>query len=211
MANNDFDAPEPVILSALQHYTYCPRQCALIHIEQVFAENVFTLRGQAVHRITDTPGSEAVRSGVRAERALPVWCERLGLIGKCDIVEFLPDGTPYPVEYKHGAKREQLHDNIQLAAQALCLEEMFGKPVVRGAIYHASSHRRREVLIDATLRSATEAAVDAVRTMLGTGQLPPPVWDERCRHCSLLELCQPQMLSEKEHLQQLHAQLFEAD
>jgi len=126
------DGSEDLIpLSALQHWCYCPRQCALIHVEQAFAENVVTLRGQAVHSRVDQPGLE-MRAGLRIERALPVWSERLGLIGKADIVEFEMDGTPYPVEYKHGSKRKAgfiaACDELQLAAQALCLEEMTGRP-----------------------------------------------------------------------------------
>src|SRR5574340_1559567 len=116
---------DPIPLSALQHYTYCPRQCALIHIEQAFEENVHTLRGRAVHERVDHPGFEE-RPNMQVERALPVWCERLGLVGKADVVEFLPDGTPYPVEYKHGSRQKiaaiALCDDVQLCAQALCLE-----------------------------------------------------------------------------------------
>lgn len=205
------DPPDPIMLSALEHYIYCPRQCALIHIEQAFSENVFTLRGQAVHRQVDTPGFEKGRTGVRAERALPVWSERYGLIGKCDVVEFSAGGLAYPVEYKHGAKRDKLHDNIQLAAQALCLEEMFGHPVPMGAIYHASSKRRREVAIDDALRATTIATIEAVRAMLQAGNLPAPNWDERCRNCSLADLCQPEMLSERTRLRALRAALFTVD
>jgi CRISPR-associated exonuclease Cas4 len=205
------DPPDPIMLSALEHYVYCPRQCALIHVEQAFTENVFTLRGQALHRQVDTPGYETSRAGVRAERALPVWSERYGLIGKCDVVEFSGAGVPYPVEYKHGAKRDKMHDNIQLAAQALCLEEMFGHPVTQGAIFHASSKRRREVAIDAALRAATIATIDAVRAMLQAGRLPAPNWDERCRHCSLIDLCQPEMMSETSRLHALRATLFSVD
>ncbi len=185
------------MLSALQHFAYCPRQCALIHIEQVFAENVHTMRGQALHRQVDTPGYETSRSGVHVERALPVWSERLGLIGKCDVVEFLADGTIFPVEYKKGSKRDRLHDNVQLAAQALCLEEMFGRPVLLGAIYHAGSKRRREVPIDVPLREFTRGIIQSVRTMLAAGKIPEPNWDERCRQCSLIDLCQPEMFSER--------------
>jgi len=123
MEQDDF-----VMLSALEHYSYCPRQCALIHEEQSFAENLHTTRGNAVHSLVDLAGYE-LRAGVRIERALPLVCERLGLIGKADIVEFLPDSTPYPVEYKHGPRRQRTHDDIQLAAQALCLEEMTGQPL----------------------------------------------------------------------------------
>ncbi len=132
---------DPIPLSALQHWCYCPRQCALIHIEQVFEDNLFTQRGQALHKRVDDPGFE-VRDGLRIERALPLFSDTLGLVGKADVVEFLPDGTPYPVEYKHGSRNKRADiaacDDVQLAAQALCLEEMFGTPVPEGALYYAS-------------------------------------------------------------------------
>lgn len=181
---------DPVPLSALQHWAYCPRQCALIHQEQAFADNVHTARGQAVHRLVDQPGYE-LKAGVKVERALPLWSERLGLIGKADLVEFHPNGAVYPVEFKHGRKRGAVHDDIQLAAQALCLEEMLGRPVTHGAIYHATSHRRREVAIDAELRVLVAQTADAIRAMLASRSLPPPVNDARCRECSLKEICQP--------------------
>jgi len=191
------DADDPVPLSALQHWSYCPRQCALIHVEQAFAENLHTLRGRAVHALVDEPGTG--RSGrIRIERAMPLWCERLGLIGKADIVEFYADGTPYPVEYKHGRRRQSRHDELQLAAQALCLEEMTGKPVRAGAIYHHSSRRRREVRIDDELRADVEAAALAVRAMLREAMLPLPVNDRRCRECSLIGLCQPKPVAERD-------------
>lgn len=198
------------MLSALQHYAYCPRQCALIHIEQAFAENVHTLRGQAAHRLADIPGTEK-RPGVRIERALPVWSEALGISGRCDVVEFLADGTPYPVEYKHGARRDKLHDDIQLAAQALCLEEMFGKPVPQGAIYHASSKRRRVVEISPDLRAQTRDTIEAVRAMLQAGVIPAPQYDARCKECSLQHICQPQMQSASARRQSLRAALFDVE
>ena len=189
---------DPIPLSALQHWAYCPRQCALIHVEQVFAENLFTLRGQALHKRVDDPGFET-RDGLRVERALPLFCDRLGLVGKADVVEFLADGTPYPVEYKHGSRHKRSDiaacDDIQLAAQALCLEEMFGRPVAEGALYYASSRRRRIVAIDDVLRARVEEVASAVRTSLGDGPLPPPINDERCRACSLRDLCQPEALT----------------
>jgi CRISPR-associated exonuclease Cas4 len=183
------------MLSALQHWSYCPRQCALIHLEQVFDENVHTMRGNAAHERVDEPGYETFE-GVRAERALPVWSDRLALIGKCDVVEFHPDGRIYPVEYKHGKKREKSHDDIQLAAQAMCLEEMTGKVITRGAIYHHGSRRRREVAITQELRDQVIETVNAIRAMLDSGKLPPPVNDARCKECSLKEICQPQAVAE---------------
>lgn len=200
-------ADEPIPISALQHWSYCPRQCALIHIEQVFADNVFTARGNAAHARVDQPHVE--RSGVvRVERGMPLWSERLGLVGKADVVEFDAEGTPYPVEYKHGPRRQHIHDDIQLAAQALCLEEMAGKPAPLGAIFHFRSRRRREVKIDARLREAVEQAIAGVRALFVSGELPPPVNDARCRHCSLIELCQPAALTARQRyhtlLQELH-------
>lgn len=189
--------PEALPLSALQHWAYCPRQCGLIHLEQAFDDNLHTLRGQAVHAQVDQPGVE-VRRGLRVERALPVWSDTLGLIGKADVVEFEPDGTPYPVEYKHGNRHKAAAiaacDDLQLAAQAWCLQEMTGRPVSEGALYYAGSRRRRVVAIDATLLQQVQTATDAVRAMLDSGQLPPPCEDERrCRGCSLHDRCQPEL------------------
>lgn len=188
------DDPDPIPLSALQHWCYCPRQCALIHVEQVFAENLYTLRGQAVHKQVDAPGVE-LRAGLRVERALPVWSDRLGLIGKCDIVEFEPDGTPFPVEYKVGNRAKAAWiaacDDLQLAAQSLCLEEMTGRPVRFGALFYAKSKRRRTVAIDAALRRRVEEAAVAVRGLLDAAVPPAPTFDGRCEKCSLADICQP--------------------
>ena len=199
---------EPLFLSALQHYSYCPRQCALIHQEQSFAENVHTLRGQHAHKRVDLPGTSEHQDR-HIERSLPLFNKQYGLTGRADVVEFLSDGTPYPVEYKHGPRRQQRHDDIQLAAQALCLEEMTGKTVSEGAIYHHSSHHRRRVNIDAGLRQQTIDIIEAVRNMLDSGQMPPPVSDPKlCRNCSLQDLCQPEMLRAAEKAAALHRTLF---
>jgi CRISPR-associated exonuclease Cas4 len=149
-----------------------------------------------VHRQVDQPGAE-LRHGLRVEHALPVWSDALGLIGKADVVEFEPDGTPYPVEYKHGSRHKAADigacDDVQLAAQALCLEEMTGRPVPEGALFYASSKRRRAVAIDAALRERVRVAAAEVRGMLAAGVLPPPTADERrCRGCSLRDRCQPE-------------------
>lgn len=181
---------ELVSISALQHFVYCARQCALIHLEQTFEENLFTLRGQRLHENVDVP-SEALREGMQVESALPLWSERLGLIGKADIVEILPDGTPYPVEYKTGRRQAMKADDVQLCAQALCLEEMLGHSVPKGAVYHHASRRRREVTFNSELKAYTEDVVAAVRALLLQTRLPEPVADARCRHCSLLDACLP--------------------
>ncbi len=199
------DSEDYVMISALQHYAYCPRQFALIHIEQVWDENIYTLRGQRVHEKVDIPDDEQL-DDLRVERALPLWCHRLGIRGIADVVEFVgvaslfaerPEGKenrdeiPYPVEYKSGSKKPRLADEIQLCAQALCLEEMLGCDVPVGAIYHAGSKRRREVKIDPKLRAQTEQVIIATREILTSQKLPPPVNDKRCDDCSLIDACMP--------------------
>jgi len=193
------ESVDPVPLSALQHWQYCPRQCGLIHLEQVFDDNVHTLRGQAVHAKVDQPGVETAK-GVRVERALPLWHDELGLVGKSDVVEFLAGGVPYPVEYKHGSRNKAPDiaacDDLQLAAQGMCLQAMTGKTVGEGALYYATSKRRRVVPITEQLRATVAQTADAIRQMLASGELPPPLVAEqaakRCKACSLLERCQPQ-------------------
>jgi CRISPR-associated exonuclease Cas4 len=189
-------AADTLPISALQHWAYCPRQCGLILLEQAFDDDVNTLRGQAVHALVDRPGFE-VRRGLRVERALPLFHDDLGLLGKADTVEFEADGTPYPVEYKQGSRHKAAAvaacDDLQLAAQALCLEEMTGRSVPEGALYYASSKRRRVVAIDAALRAHVAETANDVRAMLQGGRLPPPTTQHsRCRGCSLRDRCQPE-------------------
>lgn len=194
---------EQISLSALQHWAYCPRQCGLIHLEQVFEDNVHTLRGQAVHARADQPSVETAR-GVRVERALPLWHDELALVGKADVVEFLAGGVPYPVEYKHGSRNKAADiaacDDLQLAAQAMCLESMTGKSVIEAALFYASSKRRRVVTITAQLRADVTHATEAIRSMLAGGRLPGPLSGDqavkRCKACSLQERCQPQATTE---------------
>lgn len=180
-----------IMLSALQHYIYCPRQCALIYLEQTFEENIYTMRGNRVHERVDTPDYEQLCDR-RVERSLPIWCERLKIIGRADCVEFLSDGTPYPVEYKAGKRKSKQADKVQLCAQALCLEEMFGVPIPKGALYYYQSRRRVEVEMTKSLRNLVEETVSRVREMLQEQHLPSPVADGRCRDCSLQEVCLPQ-------------------
>jgi CRISPR-associated exonuclease Cas4 len=190
---------EALPISALQHWAYCPRQCGLIHLEQAFDDNLHTLRGDAMHAQVDRPGFET-RRGLRVERALPLFSDRLGLVGKADTVEFEPDGSPYPVEYKHGSRHKAADiaacDDLQLAAQALCLGEMTGRSVAEGALFYASSKRRRVMAIDAALLQRVGDTAAAVRAMLASGRLPPPTQDgRRCRGCSLHDRCQPEALA----------------
>jgi CRISPR-associated exonuclease Cas4 len=191
---------ELVQLSSLSQYAYCPRRCALIHVESIWDDNVFTERGNRLHTKADEPEWEMLE-GVRVERALPLYSDALGLVGRADIVEFLADGTPYPVEYKSGKKKRSLDastaelnricDDVQLCAQALCLEEMLHASVPRGAVFHAGSKHRREIEVNAGLRTRTLEVIDAVRTILETRITPAPVNDARCTHCSSLVACMP--------------------
>lgn len=191
------ESDDYVLISALQHYVYCPRQCALIHMEQTFEDNLFTLRGHRVHEKVNVPEYELIE-GIRVDRALPLWSHSLGLTGIADVVEFLADGTPYPVEYKSGPRKPREADEVQLCAQAMCLEEMFGKAVPSGAIFHHASRRRRDVQFNVALRFAVQEAVSQVRQLLTATRLPPPIYDQRCRDCSLVEACMPQTVQEFE-------------
>jgi CRISPR-associated exonuclease Cas4 len=186
---------ELIPISALNHYAYCPRRCALIHVEQTYDENLYTLRGHHLHERTDRPDESGWEDGIRVERALPLWSKQLGLIGKADVVEFHEE-APYPVEYKSGPNRQFDNDDLQLCAQALCLEEMTGKAVPRGAIYHHSSRKRREVELTLKLRARVVEVTRAIRHMLVSKELPPPVNDRRCTKCSLQEACMPSVIDE---------------
>jgi CRISPR-associated exonuclease Cas4 len=200
---------EPVLISALEHWSYCPRQCALIHQEQTFDENLYTLQGHLLHERVDE-GPSGIQGHVRVERALPLWSRRLGLVGRADVVEFRGD-TPYPIEYKRGPRRQWGHDDLQLCAQALCLEEMTGQAVTQGAIYYHGSRRRKEVVFDARLRQQVEDAVTAIRQMLASDKLPPVVNDARCRHCSLKDSCLPKVIRERSRWLGIQSALFRDD
>ena len=197
---------EPVLISALEHYSYCPRQCALIHVEQTFDENIYTVQGHMLHERVDE-NAEEIRGDIRIERGLSLWSKRLGLVGRADAVEFDGD-VPYPIEYKRGPRRQWGHDDLQLCAQALCLEEMTGHEVPRGAIYYHGSRRRKEVVCDEALRQRVAETVVTVRQMLATEKLPPAVNDARCQHCSLKESCLPAVVGEALRLQTIQTTLF---
>jgi CRISPR-associated exonuclease Cas4 len=202
----DTEELEPVLISALEHYSYCPRQCALIHVEQTFEENIYTVQGHMLHERVDE-SAEEIRQDMRIERGLPLWSKQLGLVGRADVVEFRGD-SPYPIEYKRGPRRQWGHDDLQLCAQALCLEEMTGHAVLRGAIYYHGARRRKEVVCDAALRQRVVETVVAIRQMLATGTLPPAVNDARCKHCSLKESCLPAVVGEAWRLQTIQTTLF---
>lgn len=179
-----------VPISALQHYVYCPRQCALIHLEQTYEENIYTLRGNRAHERVHDMGSETSR-GRRVLRGVPLWSERLGLVGKSDVIEVAEDGSLVPIEHKVGPRKERMADDVQVCAQALCIEEMTGRRVLRAAIYHHASKRRRDVDLTPDLRTTTERVARLVHEQFQMLHVPPPVADARCRKCSLLDACMP--------------------
>lgn len=202
----DWPDDERIMISALEHWSYCPRQCGLIHLDQVFEQNVYTVRGDQRHERVDSAGY-ATSNDVRTVRALPLWSDRLGLTGRADIVEFRGE-RPTPVEYKSGARREWKHEALQLCAQALCLEEMFGCSVPEGVVFYHTTRNRRLVRFDPSLRSATERAVLEIRAMLAGSVLPPAMDDARCPQCSLNDACLPALTAAPARIRGWAGELF---
>lgn len=181
-----------VPLSALEHYAYCPRQAALIHVEGYFDSSADTVRGDLAHAAVDRAGPDQDRHGNHVWHALPVWSTRFGLHGVCDTVEFTA-GLPLPVEHKSGAYRPGGPADVQVAGQALCLGEMFDAAVTTGVVFAGRQRRRHIVQIDQALINRVAEAADALRTLLAEGVLPPAVNDRRCGRCSLRPGCEPAM------------------
>src|ERR1039458_7856036 len=237
-------ALEALPLSLLNDLLYCPRRAALKAVEGWRAANEHTARGDIVHEHADLPGYE-VAKGVTVLRALPVWSDRLGLSGKCDVVEAQslkskvqslaaagrstesnvqspkskvesepPAVGSYaslvPVEYKKGKRRAFENDDAQLCAQGLCLEEMFGVRVERGAVFHAASKRRREVEFTAELRKLTEEAIAELHRLAASGSVPAAVFKPACEECSLFKICLPKATSEGSRAERLARQLFQS-
>lgn len=200
---------ETIAVSALNQYAYCPRRCALIFMDGEFEENIHTQRGTDDHDRADQTFHICETEGVRLEYALPVWSKHLGLSGRCDVVEFHPDGKVYPVEYKHGKKQKWLNDDLQLAAQAACLEEMLNIGIERGAIFHKGSQRRREVEFTPDLRAELKTTADAIHGLLNSGHLPPPINNHRCPECSLKNICLPSVVADKKRNRKAARELFE--
>ena len=200
-------ASNPIPISALEHYAYCPRQCALIHLEQVWDENLYTMRGRDVHEQVHDDSSHEL-AGVKLERSLPIWSRRLNLIGTADLVEF-HNGVPYPVEYKSGRHRRGNPEIIQLCAQALCLEEMFDLPVKKGALYWHGSQERREIIYTDAMQRQLEEVAQKTSEMLEQRIMPPPVNDKRCEGCSLKESCLPAVVAERQRFHRAAMNLFE--
>jgi len=196
----DQNIDDLIMISALQHYAFCPRQCALIHVEQTWEESGRTVEGRILHEKVHEEGSE-MRAGVRVGRGVSLRSLRLGLIGKADVVEFhrREDGTwrPFPVEYKRGKPKPDHCDKIQLCAQALCLEEMLHTDIPAGALFYGQTRRRLDVVFDNNLRRETEEAARQVRELLNSGKTPKPVYAKRCDNCSLIADCLPKAIQKR--------------
>jgi CRISPR-associated exonuclease Cas4 len=181
-------------LSALQHQLFCPRQCALIHVEGLWAEDAATAEGRILHERVDS-GRPETRPGVKIARGLAIRSLALGVTGRADVVEFHgKPPRPFPIEYKRGKPKAHRADEVQLCAQAVCLEEMCGGEVPRGALFYGVTRRRLVVTFDAELRALTARIADEARANITAHRTPPPVHTPACRRCSLADLCQPARL-----------------
>ena len=184
-------------LSGLQHLLFCERQCALIHIEQVWAENRFTAEGRIMHERVHEEGKES-RGDVRIEFSMPLRSLRLGLIAKADVVEFHrdkehPDDVwrPFPVEYKRGKPKKGNYDKVQLCGQAMCLEEMLDVEIPAGALFYGKTRRRQDVVFDSVLRRETDDAAKRFHELVASEVTPKPVYSKKCDNCSMYDLCMP--------------------
>jgi CRISPR-associated exonuclease Cas4 len=199
-----YSEDELIPISALQHLSFCERQWALIHLEQIWSENLFTAEGRNLHEKTHEADVEN-RPGVRTVRGLRLRCLRLGLVGQADVVEFhtaeggVPlDGVsglwrPFPVEYKRGKAKSDNCDRVQLCAQALCLEEMLGTSIREGALFYGRPRRREQVEFTPALRTETESLAARLHELYQSGKTPKVAYSSKCRSCSLLECCLPKV------------------
>lgn len=185
---------------------YCPRQWALISQDGAWSDNLSTARGHVVHEQVDISTVRSERK-ITVVKALTVWSDEHGLVGRADVVEFSNDGTPFPVEYKSG-KRAMAAAELQLAAQAICLSEMFNRDVRRGAIWLHGSRRRHEVTVTSTAIATVLATATAIRQARIRKSLPAAIHDARCRECSLIDECLPGLISQSRRIGAIHASLF---
>jgi CRISPR-associated exonuclease Cas4 len=201
-----------VSISALNHFIYCPRRCALIHIEQIWDENRATAEGRIMHEKVHEQDRES-RGNVRIEYGIPLRSLRLGLIGKADVVEFHRIDKnfwqPFPVEYKRGKPKLDHCDMIQLCAQAMCLEEMLSVSVPKGAIFYGRTRRRFDVPFDEAIRRETEETAIRAHELITSGITPPPVYEKKCERCSLIEECIPKSIGKKSSVKRYLARMMD--
>jgi CRISPR-associated exonuclease Cas4 len=201
-----FSEDDLLPLSGLQHLMFCERQWGLIHIEQAWEENRLTAEGRVLHDRVHDAGVES-RPDVRMARGLRLRSLRLGLVGQADVVEFhrsehgvaLPDleglWRPFPVEYKRGRPKRDACDEVQLCAQALCLEEMFGGEIRAGALFYGQPRRRKKVAFGGGLRARTETLARRMHELYRSGTTPPALYEPKCDSCSLIAKCLPRLLA----------------
>jgi len=199
------------MISALQHFIFCKRQCALIHIEQQWRENVYTIQGDLLHRKAHSADMEK-RRGKKKEFGMPIRSLSLGLTGRTDAVEYGEDGGIVVVEYKRGRPKGDNIDEVQLCAQALCLEEMTGTTINTGALFYGKQKRRKNVEFSEELRSFTKSTVIQLRNFLEEGTTPPPVFSKtKCPRCSLLGICLPKKMTGKRSVNSYYNRMIEED
>ena len=191
---------EYIPIAALNQYNYCPHRCWRMFCAGEFTDNQYTIEGTSLHDRVHTVGTDQ-REETFQIRAIWLKSEHHGITGKADLIEEA-NGTWYPTEYKRGKKGEFDNDEMQVCAQALCLEEMLNQPVTQGYVYYARSHQRQPVAIDSELRHSTLETLAAVRSLLATGQMPPATYSKRCKGCSLYSQCLPQATKKVQRYQE---------
>jgi CRISPR-associated exonuclease Cas4 len=191
-------------LSGLQHLAFCPRQWALIHLEQAWNENRLTAEGRVLHERADLPG-QSRRGDLRTVRGMALSSQRLRILGRADVVEFRPE--PFPVEYKRGKRKPTDCDLVQLCAQALCLEEMLSRTVFCGAIFYGEPRRRTEVAFSPALRERTESLIATMHSLYANRTTPPAEPKSHCQSCSLVHICLPEVTAEARALTRWQAAL----
>lgn len=204
-----FHEEDFLLLSGLQHFIFCRRQWALIHIEHQWAENLRTVEGNLLHQRCHDSGSSESRGGLLILRNLRIFSAQLGISGACDVVEFRADaqgiplqghaGTwiPYPVEYKRGKPKEHQADELQLCAQAMCLEESLCCPIPEGALYYGESRRRQSVAFSENLRATVSHSLAEMHELYRRGHTPRVKPSKACNACSLKELCLPALMNSR--------------
>ncbi len=187
-----FSESDLIPISALQHFVFCPRQCALIHLERSWDENVLTVQGENLHRKAHLPGVET-RPNLKKTFDMPLRSLKFGIVGKADVILKFDEKTYVPLEYKHGKPKVKEMDTVQVCAQALCLEEMKGITIEKGLIYYFGIKKRIEVVIDDALRAKTIETIKGVRNLFENGKTPSPLYSKRCKSCSLYDECLPEL------------------
>ncbi|GIK60571.1 MAG: CRISPR-associated protein Cas4 [Ignavibacteriota bacterium] len=194
-----FTEDDFIMISALQHYIFCPRQCGLIHVDDVWQDNLFTVRGEILHEKVDTDTYET-RGDIKTVRGLRIHSFKYGLVGRCDVVEFKHTSKGkeiFPVEFKAGEPKEDISDKVQLCAQVLCLEEMQDTQISSAAFFYGKIRRRNLVTIDEELRSQTLQVIQAVREIVDKKIIPRIEYNSKCRNCSLQSICQPKAMNKR--------------